>query len=149
MGEGSPASGAVGTAGPGEPPGPITEPPVPLRLCDTRALTALPGEQTGALWKLAEDGRQLDANLVHLPGEHCIETHTEPDLDVLLLVAAGDGTLHSPQGIEVALAGGVLCWLPHGSTRKITAGTDGLSYLTVHRRRPGMQVKPLRPSTPR
>jgi quercetin dioxygenase-like cupin family protein len=144
MGKEAPACGKAGTAAPGEPSGPITEQPVPLRLCDTRALTALPGERTGALWKLAEDGRQLDANLVHLPGHHCIETHTEPDLDVLLLVAAGDGTLHSPQGMETALAEGVLCWLPHGSTRKITAGAEGLSYLTVHRRRPGMQVKPLR-----
>jgi quercetin dioxygenase-like cupin family protein len=144
MGEDAPASSEAGTEGPGEPSGPIMKPPTPRTLCDTRALTAQPGERAGALWRLAEDGRQLDANLVHLPGHHCIETHTEPDLDVLLLVAAGDGTLHSPQGMEVALAEGVLCWLPHGSTRKITASAEGLSYLTVHRRRPGMQVKSLR-----
>jgi hypothetical protein len=32
-------------------------------------------------------------------------------------------------------------WLPHGSTRGVTAGADGLAYLTVHRRRPGMQIR--------
>ena len=33
-------------------------------------------------------------------------------------------------------------WLPHNSARSITAGRDGLTYLTVHRRRPGMQIRP-------
>jgi hypothetical protein len=35
----------------------------------------------------------------------------------------------------------VLLWLPHGSTRSITAGPQGLAYVTVHRRRPGMQIR--------
>ncbi|CAM5587687.1 hypothetical protein SHIRM173S_01264 [Streptomyces hirsutus] len=30
-------------------------------------------------------------------------------------------------------------WLPHGSTRALAAG-GRLTYLTVHRRRPGMQI---------
>ena len=45
----------------------------------------------------------------------------------------------------IQLTGGVLCLLPHGSSRRLVAGADGLTYLTVHRRRPGMQIRP-RPS---
>ncbi|MGY6019806.1 hypothetical protein [Streptomyces spinosirectus] len=38
------------------------------------------------------------------------------------------------------LTPGALVWLPRGSTRSITASDDGLAYLTVHVRRPGMQI---------
>lgn len=109
-------------------------------LCDVHAAPGTP-EASGILWKLAEPGRQLDANLVRLPaGEH-IGTHAEPDLDVLILVVTGGGVMHTPEG-ESSLTGGALVWLPHGSTRSITAGLDGLTYVTVHRRRPGMQIRP-------
>jgi quercetin dioxygenase-like cupin family protein len=97
-------------------------------------------DSSGALWKLAESGRQLDANLVHLPAGRGVHTHTEPELDVLLLVVAGAGTLETPEGAK-ALAQGSLVWLPCGSVRSITAHSEGLSYLTVHRRRPGMQIR--------
>ncbi|WP_406446903.1 hypothetical protein OHB14_50480 [Streptomyces sp. NBC_01613] len=108
-------------------------------LCDVQELTELPLASSGALWKLAETGRQLDANLVHLPAGQGVHAHTEPELDVLLLVIAGAGALGTPEGSE-ALARGSLVWLPRGSTRSITAHSEGLSFLTVHRRRPGMQI---------
>ncbi|WP_016905277.1 hypothetical protein [Streptomyces xiaopingdaonensis] len=109
-------------------------------LCDVHAAASTP-EASGILWKLAEPGRQLDANLVRLSaGEH-IGTHAEPDLDVLILIVTGGGVMHTPEG-ELPLTGGALTWLPHGSTRSITAGLDGLTYVTVHRRRPGMQIRP-------
>jgi quercetin dioxygenase-like cupin family protein len=93
----------------------------------------------GARWRLGEPGRQLDANVIHLPAGRHVGTHREPDLDVLLVVVAGSGTLGTPRGRQ-AVAEGNVVWLPHGSTRDITAGEDGLSYLTVHRRRPGLQI---------
>ncbi|WSV72709.1 hypothetical protein OG623_34450 [Streptomyces sp. NBC_01012] len=109
-------------------------------MCDVLTPVGTP-EQVGVLWKLAESGRQLDANLVRLPaGEH-IGTHAEPDLDVLVLVVTGAGTMHTPEE-QLSLVAGALVWLPHGSTRSITAGPDGLTYVTVHRRRPGMQIRP-------
>ncbi len=109
-------------------------------LCDVQALTGKSPDSSGVLWKLAESGRQLDANLIRLPaGEH-IATHAEPDLDVLVLVVTGDGVMNTPAG-PLSLTAGVLLWLPHGSTRSITAGPGGLAYLTVHRRRPGMQIR--------
>nr|WP_306970438.1 hypothetical protein [Streptomyces afghaniensis] len=119
--------------------------PTPRLLCDVHALAGTDPARSGAVWKLTESGRQLDANLVHLPAHQCVETHAEPDLDVLLLVVAGHGILGTSDRTE-PLTGGALFWLPRGSTRRLTAGADGLSYLTVHRRRPGMQIRP-RPST--
>jgi quercetin dioxygenase-like cupin family protein len=94
---------------------------------------------SGARWTLAEPGRQLDANLIHLPAGQRVDTHTEPDLDVVLIVVAGGGTVGTPDG-EQTLAKGNVVWLPRGSTRNITAGNNALSYLTIHRRRAGLQI---------
>lgn len=109
-------------------------------LCDVRALTGKVPEPVGVLWKLAESGRQLDANVIRLPADEHIGTHAEPDLDVLVLVVTGDGVMDTPEGV-LPLVEGALLWLPHGSTRSITAGSQGLAYVTVHRRRPGMQIR--------
>lgn len=115
--------------------------PVPRVLCDdARALAARPASPSGVLWKLAESGRQLDANVVRLAPGQRVDTHTEPDLDVLVFVVSGDGTVAGDNGRQ-SLAAGALAWLPHGAGRSLTAGEDGLSYLTVHRRRPGIQIK--------
>lgn len=99
-------------------------------------------EQRGALWRLAEPGRQLDANLVRLPPGATVEAHTERDVDVLLLPIAGNGSISS-DGDEgpVALATHTLTWLPRGARRSITAGSGGLAYLTVHRARTGLRIQ--------
>jgi quercetin dioxygenase-like cupin family protein len=115
--------------------------PVPRILFDTATLEALGPASTGAVWRLSEPGRQIDANIVRIPSEQRVDTHAEPDLDVLLLVVAGDGTLITPEGPH-PLGEGSLAWLPHGSTRALEAGPRGMSYLTVHRRRPGMRIQP-------
>ena len=97
-------------------------------------------EQSGALWRLAEDERQLDANLIRLPAGHRIEVHREPDVDVLVVVLTGGGTVRTDEG-TLALAPHALLWLPHGSQRAIEAGSRGLAYLTVHRKRTGMRIE--------
>lgn len=147
-----PASASAPTSTPASTPAPIPA-PVPSLLCNVRDLSsrAIPAGSddatpSGAVWKLAEQGRQLDANVVHLPAARTVETHAEPDLDVLLLVLAGSGTLDTADG-PLQLAEGALLWLPHGSTRRLTAGNDGLYYMTTHRRRPGMSIRPAQQST--
>jgi len=122
-------------------------PPAARVLCDTGALLGEPVERDGVLWKIAEQQRQLDANLVRLAPAARVPDHAEPDLDVLLLVVEGSGTLETPQGGQ-PLAAGSLAWLAHGSTRALRAGRCGVAYLTVHRRRPGMQVRPAPPAPP-
>lgn len=93
----------------------------------------------GILWRLREEGRQLDANLVRLgPGQR-IGTHAEPDLDVLLVVISGEATLTTGDG-DAALTAGSVTWLTHGCARSVAAGPAGVAYLTVHRRRPGLRI---------
>lgn len=118
----------------------MTSPEVPRVQCDTGELIANSAQNAGALWRLAEPGRQLDSNVVRLPPGERVDTHAEPDLDVLLLVLSGGGTLTTGEG-PVELRPGTLLWLPRTSSRSIDAGEDGLCYLTVHRRRPGMQIR--------
>lgn len=132
---GGPAATVAGPAGNPPEPAPVVRP-----LCNVRELTGHESLPSGALWKLAEAGRQLDANVIHLPAGQVVETHAEPDLDVLLMVVAGHGTMDTAERTE-QLTGGALMWMPHGSSRRITASDEGLSYFTVHRRRPGMQIR--------
>lgn len=105
----------------------------------TELLGRAASDQVGAVWNLADEGRQLDANIIRLAAGSQVERHVEPDLDVLLYVVAGDGQLHPDSGAE-ELAAGAVTWLPRGSGRALTAGADGLVYLTVHRRRQGMSI---------
>ncbi|MGI5354217.1 hypothetical protein ACQI4E_02720 [Streptomyces sp. CA-252508] len=99
----------------------------------------VPADRSGALWRLAEDGRQLDANVVRLAAGTRVAVHVEPDLDVLLYVVDGTGRLDTAEGGQPVEAG-CLVWLPHGSRRGMAAGPEGLAYLTVHRRRPGLSI---------
>ncbi|MGA5101302.1 hypothetical protein ACPCAC_28545 [Streptomyces lavendulocolor] len=99
----------------------------------------VPADRSGALWRLAEDGRQLDANVVRLAAGARVAVHVEPDLDVLLYVVDGTGRLDAAEGGQPVEAG-CLVWLPHGSRRGMAAGPEGLAYLTVHRRRPGLSI---------
>jgi quercetin dioxygenase-like cupin family protein len=97
----------------------------------------------GVEWHLAEAGRQLDANVIRLAAGQVVDTHTETELDVLLVVVSGSGRVEGDEPLD--LAPGALVWLPRGSTRSLHAGGDGLGYLTVHRRRAGMRIS-TRPS---
>ncbi|MCL6292984.1 hypothetical protein PV749_25070 [Streptomyces sp. ID03-2B] len=112
-----------------------------LAVLDTLLASAAPDER-GALWQLAEPGRELDANLVRLPPDAEVGEHQEDVLDVLLVVLAGAGSVRAGGGRVLDLAPSTALWLPRTSRRALAAGPDGLVYLTVHRRRPGLAIKP-------
>ncbi|MFG3224601.1 cupin domain-containing protein [Kitasatospora sp. NPDC048194] len=103
-------------------------------------LRETPPDRSGALWRLAEEGRQLDANIVRLAPHAEVAEHVEPDLDVLVQVLGGSGRLETDGGRQ-PLAPGATAWLPHGDRRALAAGPEGLLYLTVHRRRPGLSIR--------
>jgi mannose-6-phosphate isomerase-like protein (cupin superfamily) len=97
-------------------------------------------QPVGVVWRLEEVGRQLDVNVLNLPAGERIGAHVEADLDVLLVIVAGSGTMVTEAGL-LTFGPGELVWLPRGSVRSLAAGAEGLAYLTVHRRRPGMQIR--------
>ncbi|MDX3379305.1 hypothetical protein PV390_33430 [Streptomyces sp. ME02-6991-2A] len=110
-----------------------------LAVLDDILASASPDER-GALWRLAEQGRELDANVVRLPAGAEVGEHQEDVLDVLLVVVEGGGRLRTGGG-GLELGPSTVVWLPRTSRRALAAGPDGLTYLTVHRRRPGLAVK--------
>jgi uncharacterized protein (DUF2249 family)/quercetin dioxygenase-like cupin family protein len=120
--------------------------PQPRILCDTGAL-ASSGEPdaAGAVWKLEMHNRDLDSNVIALPPGGTIEDHAGPEIDVLIHVLAGSGTLASERaGLE--LTPGALLWLPRRARRGFTAGPRGLRYLTVHQRRQALSLQPAPPA---
>lgn len=113
---------------------------LPRVLCDTNTVADDP-DAAGAVFKLEMAERDLDSNIVQLPAGDGIDSHRGPDLDVLLHVLSGSGTLTTEVG-EVALTAGALVWLPRKSQRQFSAGTEGLRYLTVHQRRRPLSLDP-------
>ena len=118
---------------------------LPRVLADTTALHAaadLDADASGAVWRLKPATRQLDANVIRLRPDTQIEAHIGPDLDVLLHVLHGSGhivTVSDP----IAVQTGAVVWLPRRSQRAIVAGPDGLTYLSVHPRRPALNISTL------
>ncbi|MFF0446599.1 cupin domain-containing protein [Streptomyces sp. NPDC004609] len=100
---------------------------------------AVPDDRGGAVWRLAEPGRQLDANIIRVRPGARIDSHVESDLDVLLCVLTGSGELESDAGPQ-PLEPGAVAWLPRGARRALSAGPDGLVCLTSHPRRPGLSI---------
>lgn len=123
--------------------------PLPRVLVDTTALSAEPAapDVTGAAWRLDVRDRDLDSNIIALPPAGTIDAHAGPDLDVLVHVLAGSGTLTTELG-TVELTPGALLWLPRRSRRAFTAGADGLRYLTVHQRRQALLLDTSRAALP-
>ena len=113
---------------------------VPRIVADTAALLAeLGADQAGSVWQLTPASRDLDANIIALPPGDEIAAHDGPDLDVLIHVLAGSGTLETAAG-KIALATGALVWLPRRSRRRFAAGPEGLRYFTVHHRKPALSI---------
>jgi quercetin dioxygenase-like cupin family protein len=112
----------------------LTGAPLPRLLVNT---AHLPGDAdaAGAVWKLQARERDVDCNVIALAPDGRIEAHDGPDLDVLIHVIAGTGTLSTELDGRLELVAGDLVWLPRRSRRAFTAGPGGLRYLTVHQRR--------------
>jgi quercetin dioxygenase-like cupin family protein len=90
-------------------------------------------------WTLPEPS-DLNANLVHLAAGSSMSEHVNTEVDVLLVVLSGAGTLRV-DGRDAPLEAVAVAHVAKGSSRAVFAGDGGLSYLTVHRRRGHLQVK--------
>ena len=94
-------------------------------------------EGEGPLWGTASD----DLNVTMLswyPGSATPE-HVNDERDVLVVCLAGSGTVLL-DGAPHTLAEGQVLIIEKGCPRQIEAGPRGLRYLSVHLRRPGLQI---------
>lgn len=108
-----------------------------VRDLDRAAESTGPG---GAVWSIPHDG-DLDANLVRLDPGQQIGEHVNAEVDVLVVVRGGAGEVVI-DGVRHPIAAGDVALVRKGAQRGITAGVDGLRYLSVHRRRAGLDVRP-------
>jgi quercetin dioxygenase-like cupin family protein len=107
-------------------------------LADLRAVPAGGGD--GAVWSLPHGG-DLDANLVRLGPDGSIGEHRNDEVDVLVYVQSGSGELTVGDESH-PLSGEHLALIPRGCRRSIRAGSRGLAYLSIHRRRNGLALRP-------
>lgn len=105
---------------------------------DLRALLGAAGD--GVHWTLVGAG-DLNANLVRLEPGHEIGHHLNGEVDVLVVVLAGDGRVEI-DGRWHDLTRGSVALVPRGTARRIVAEGRGLDYLTVHRRRGRLGLGP-------
>jgi quercetin dioxygenase-like cupin family protein len=76
----------------------------------------------------------LNATLLEWSAGRGVAEHRNDECDVLVVVLDGDATL-VVDGVAHALARHHLVLVPKGSVRGLTAGPDGVRYLSIHRRR--------------
>ncbi|HLM63399.1 MAG TPA: hypothetical protein VK306_03800 [Acidimicrobiales bacterium] len=98
-------------------------------------------EGDGVLWFLEPPG-ELNVSLVHLDAGHAIGDHVNDAVDVVMVVLAGEGWL-SIGGRSTALTTHVVAHVPRGARRNVrAAGAEGLDYLSIHRRRGPLEIRP-------
>ncbi len=91
----------------------------------------------GAVVGLASD--DLNVNEVSWPAGEGVGEHRNDVVDVLLVVVDGAMTV-VVDGEPYPLASRQLMVVPKGALRSLTAGRDGVRYVTCHRRRPPLQL---------
>ncbi len=91
---------------------------------------------SGVIWGL--DSPQLNANLVKLDADNVIDDHVNTDLDVLLVVQAGDGSVTIDGRVHDVAADSVVL-IPAGTSRSIRARRR-LLYFSIHHRREGLAI---------
>ncbi len=91
----------------------------------------------GPLWGEATD--DLNLTLLAWPAGAGPAEHVNDERDVVLVVVAGAGSA-VVDGVEHPVRAGQALVIPRGSRRGLTAGPEGIRYLSVHLRRGGLQV---------
>jgi quercetin dioxygenase-like cupin family protein len=93
---------------------------------------------TGPLWGTQTD--DLNATLLAWPPGCGPGEHVNTERDVLLVVLAGQAKV-TLDGTERLVRAGEALVVVKGRTRSISAGTDGVRYVSIHRRRGPLQIR--------
>lgn len=101
-------------------------------------------ENEGAVWTL-RGSEDLNANLIRFETGGGVEYYVNEEVDVLFFGVSGSATVKISSE-DHDLRAGTAVFVPKGSPRSVTAGPEGVSYLSVHRRRgrPGIGSRPRR-----
>lgn len=101
----------------------------------------------GPVW--GAESEDLNATILVWRAGDGPSAHVNAELDVLYVVLAGSARLDVGGDVsELGLGSAVI--VEKGRSRALTAGPDGVRYLTAHLRRPGLQIRPLSaPAAPR
>lgn len=92
----------------------------------------------GVVWTVSPDG--FHANLVVLADGECIETHRNDELDVLMIVLAGEAAVDVDGEVRRVAATDALV-IPRGACRGVRATDGEVRYLTVHPTRGGLSIR--------
>jgi quercetin dioxygenase-like cupin family protein len=96
---------------------------------------------TGPLW--GTETEDVDATLLAWPAGAGPDEHVNDERDVVLVVLAGSATVALDGEPHVVHAGQTLI-VEKGRRRSVSAGPDGVRYLSVHVRRGPLQIAPRR-----
>lgn len=94
---------------------------------------------SGPLW--GTETEDLNATLLAWPVGDGPDEHVNSECDVILVVLAGAATVTIDGEPRLVRAGEALI-VEKGRMRAISAGPDGIRYLSVHRRRAPLQISP-------
>ena len=94
---------------------------------------------SGPLWGTASE--ELNATLLSWNAGDGTPAHVNEERDVLVVVLEGSLTVHVDEDVHV-LGVGETTIIGKGRRRTITAGPVGARYLSVHRRRAPLQIRP-------
>ena len=93
----------------------------------------------GPVWGDASD--DLNATLLEWSADSGPPEHVNDERDVLVFVVDGSAK-HALEGEERQLVPGEAVIVPKSTRRRITAGRGGVRYLSVHIKRPPLQIRP-------
>jgi quercetin dioxygenase-like cupin family protein len=86
----------------------------------------------GPVWTLTSD--DLNVNLLWFRAGGGVPSHVNNEVDVLVIVVAGEGMIEI-DGAGQTIRAGQVCLIPKGAIRGIRSGSGEFAYLTAHRRR--------------
>jgi quercetin dioxygenase-like cupin family protein len=105
----------------------------------TALMNAAAQERSGPVW--GTESQELNATLLHWRAGEGPPEHVNNERDVLVVILAGSAIVSTDKD-KSELAVGEATIIAKGRRRKISAGREGVRYLSVHRRRPPLQITP-------
>ena len=117
----------------------------PLIERSVRALQLLPATEPvrghGPVW--GAESEELNATILEWSEGDGPPEHVNDERDVLVVVLDGAAEVAIGDHTDTLRSGEALI-IPKGESRQISAGRHGVRYLSAHRRRPPLQISPIR-----